>query len=111
MVEGDDIVFDKWTYKSGNYCQTEEECEELKQSLIVYNELKAYAEPDNAVWDGENHHWLIYYDYDYADIRVGRVFTIRYQTLSFSSGETAQAAIEAVGADKVKRHYLGIKED
>lgn len=43
---------DNWRYVSGNYFKTKEEAEEYRESLIAYNELKAFAEPDNALWDG-----------------------------------------------------------
>lgn len=106
-----ETAFEKWHYESGNYFKTKEEAEEYKESLIVYNELKAYAEPDDAVWDGDTAHWEIGYDYEACGIATPERHWRRHPELHFSSKEIAQAAIEAVGADKVKKFYIGIKED
>lgn len=101
---------DDWYYLSGNYFRTEEEAEEYKESLIVYNELKAYAEPDDAVWNGIEDHWCVKYDHLAEKINVDNWKVCKFVNLYFKSKEAAQAAIEAVGEERVKRHYLGIKE-
>lgn len=104
-------IGDKWRYESGNYFKTKEEAEYYKESLIVYNKLKAYAEPEDAVWDKYIGHWHVGWDANKQDIYIESASIYKHAELYFPTKKAAQAAIKAVGEEKIKRYYLGIKED
>lgn len=106
----DDSNFDR--ERIGNAFLTIEDAKFASERLKVIAELKKYAkEFSNEEWKNYD---LIKYciRYDYQNFRVfmGRCFFSKGAELYFETEEKAQEAIEAVGEDRVKKYYLGVKE-
>ena len=101
---------DKNRFSIGNCFKTREEVESNIEKLKVIAELKAFAEPKDRAWDGNNKH---YYFYLYADstskltIDYARFFM--NSTIYFKTAEMAKKAIEAVGEERIKKYYLGVE--
>ncbi|MBR6271373.1 MAG: hypothetical protein IKR26_04395 [Lachnospiraceae bacterium] len=106
-----DSEYDLDVYAHGNCFKTEEEARFEAERRKVIAELSDFAEGDEAVWDGNTGHWKIYYSFSEKKICYGRYFVMKEAVLYFPSAEAAKAAVEAVGEDRVKKYYLGIKED
>ena len=101
--------FDRDVSAMGNRFKTEEavkfECERRR----VITELKKYEEPKDRKWDGENNHCYFLWDY----IRNRFVYfyrsSVKGESIYFESEEKAKKAVESVGADRVKKYYLGVE--
>ncbi len=94
----------------GNVFKTEEEARFERERLKVLNQLKRLSD-DDQVWDGINLHYHIIYD------KVADMFEVHmnsYLILShgywFKSGESADAAIKAIGKDNLKKYVFNVKE-
>lgn len=97
----------------GNAFLTEEDAEFAKERLKVIAELKRYAkEFSDKEWReyASNGRWYIYYSYTASKIYVGMATFARDSQLYFESKEKAEEAIKAVGEERVKKYYLGVKE-
>ena len=105
-----DSGYDANVCTQGNCFKTKEEAEFEVERRKVIAELSDYAEGDEAVWDGTTGHWQIYYSFLFNRLSYNICFT-RTETLYFPSREAAEAAVKAVGEDRVKKYYLRIKED
>lgn len=96
----------------GNVFLTEEDAKFASERLKVIAELKKYAkEFSNEEWEKMNSpkHYLVY-DYDDYVVRICVVHFMKNNVIYFESEEKANEAIEAVGKDRVKKYYLGVKE-
>lgn len=82
-----------------------------KEFIKVWNELKAFAEPEDSKWEGNVDHYEILWDCISKRLDYSSVKFIRGTGLYFESKEKIEAAIAAVGENRVKKYYLGIKED
>lgn len=96
----------------GNMFLTFEDAEFARERLKVIAKLKKYAkEFSDEEWKNCN---LIKYSirYDCQNFRVypSCCFLSKGAELYFESTEKVQEAIEAVGEDRVKKYYLGVKE-
>jgi hypothetical protein len=94
----------------GNFFKTEEEAEETLEYFKVLHELKELAD-DDKTWDGENGHWGLDYDTfeDKIDISE-RLYDISGGAYYFKSKESAQAAVEKIGEERLKKYYFFIEE-
>ena len=96
----------------GNMFLTEEDAEFAIERLEVIAELKKYAkEFSDEEWLNQSivKHYIIF-DYEDHVINIGYVCFTKVSDIYFESEEKAQEAIEAVGEDRVKKYYLGVKE-
>ena len=104
-------MFDNWRYLSGNYFKARDEAGFYKESLLVYNELKEYAVPnDEQVWDGNMPHWYLCYDTIYHYIDATNSYFNKQNDLCFASRDIAKQAATAVGEDRVKKYYLKVND-
>jgi len=95
-------------YLIGNVFRTYEEAEFEVERLKVIAELSDFAEGDEAVWDGKTRHYYLFYR-NYK-VLTNFVTNESLGTLYFPSHEAARAAGQAVGADRIKKYYLRVKE-
>ena len=96
----------------GNVFLTEKDAEFAYVRLMVLTELKKYAkEFSDKEWMNQSivKHYIIF-DYEDHVINIGYVCFTKVSDIYFESEEKAQEAIEAVGEDRVKKYYLGVKE-
>ena len=97
----------------GNVFKTKEEAGFEVERLKVIHELRQYAEPRDAQWDGKNDHYYItcttFNSYENR-INVYSSPLYKHHDIYFSSFFRAWEAIEAVGKERVKKYYLGVKE-
>lgn len=103
---------DKNRLSIGNVFLTKENAEFAIERLKVIAELKKYAkEFSDEEWQNQSivKHYIIF-DYEDHVINIGYVCFTKVSDIYFESEEKAQEAIEAVGEDRVKKYYLGVKE-
>ena len=102
----------------GNCFRTREEAEFEVERLKVLAEMKKFAEPKDRDWDDNNEHWLIAINTNRSiaiNTNSGGVYytyaaTYKSNAIYFESQERAQECVKAIGADRIKKYYIGIKE-
>ena len=96
----------------GNVFLTKEDAKFAKERLKVIAELKKYAREfsDEEWMNNDLPKYHISFDYELRDFLIGVVFWHRGLDLYFETAEKANEAIEAVGEDRVKKYYLGVKK-
>ena len=95
-----------------NVFLTEEDAKFASERLKVIAELKKYAkEFSDEEWLNQSivKH-LIIFDYEDHAINIGYVCSTKVSDIYFESEEKAQEATKAVGEDRIKKYYLGVKE-
>lgn len=107
--EWDGGSVDNAMWRVGNCFRTKEEAEFALEQLKVIAQLKEYAEPEDVQWDLEKIHHTIIYENKSQKIEVGISCFYKHSELTFASKEDALAAVEAVGEERVKKYYLGVK--
>lgn len=103
---------DKNRLSIGNVFLTKENAEFAIERLKVIAELKKYAkEFSDEEWQNQSivKHYIIF-DYEDHVINIGYVCFTKVSDIYFESEEKAKEAIEAVGEERVKKYYLGVKE-
>lgn len=105
-----DGISDDELYALGNIFPSQKAADFEVERRRVIAELSDFAEGDDAVWDGNQCHYSLWYDYiaDRVDWNVDQCY--KRGNLYFPSKEAALAAIEAVGEDRIKKYYLGVRE-
>lgn len=95
----------------GNVFLTEEDAEFAVERLKVIAELKKYAkEFSDGEWkDNKIQKYYIIYQYSGDYIRSILTYTSKENVLYFESKEKIQEAIDAVGEDRIKKYYFGVK--
>lgn len=95
----------------GNVFLTEEDAEFAVERLKVIAELKKYAkEFSDGEWkDNKTQKYYIVYRYSGDYIRSILTYTSKDNVLYFESPEKAQEAIDAVGEERIKKYYFGVK--
>ena len=111
----EDWESDRRRLASGNIFKTQEDAEFFAEQLRVYAELRKFAEPKTRPWDCVTYHYYIACDCDESgkfEDPTPRYYvsTNRGAELYFESEERAKKAIDAVGADRVKKYYLHIED-
>ena len=96
----------------GNVFLTEEDAKFASERLKVIAELKKYAkEFSDEEWMDKNlPKYYIGLEYECRGLSCYMAHWMRGLDLYFESEEKAQEAIEAVGEDRIKKYYLGVKE-
>lgn len=100
-----DREFDDQLLAIGNVFSTEEEGEFEVERRKVITELSKYA--TDFVKCAKN--WTIYWSHPDGEMAFDFQDFAQYHELYFASKEIALQAVEAVGADRVKKFYLGVK--
>ena len=91
-----------WVLKEGNrYFAVEK--------LKVLAEMRKFAEPKDREWDGFNEHWTIGYDTENGEIFAELYLTYKFNRIYFETKQQAQACVNAVGKERIKRYYLEVK--
>lgn len=95
----------------GNVFLTEEDAEFARERLKVIAELKKYAkEFSDEEWkDSKTKKYYIIYKYSGDYIKSILTYTSKDNVLYFESPEKAQEAIDAVGEERIKKYYFGVK--
>ena len=95
----------------GNAFLTEEDAEFARERLKVIAELKKYAkEFSDGEWkDNKTQKYYIVNRYSGDYIRSILTYTSKDSVLYFESPEKIQQAIDAVGEDRIKKYYFGVK--
>lgn len=96
----------------GNVFLTEEDAKFASERLKVIAELKKYAkEFSDEEWkNGIRAKYCIRFDWTANKVIIYRIFAMKGVEICFETGKKAKEAIEAVGEDRVKKYYLGVKE-
>lgn len=102
--------------KIGNVFLTEEDAGYTRERLIVIDELKRYAkEFSDEEWKSGCQKYEIILDNRSLNNRkvtvtVTAVYYLKGFCLYFESEEKAKEAIKAVGEERIKKYYFGVKE-
>ena len=94
----------------GNCFRTEEEAEFKLEQLKVLHELEQLAD-DDLEWDNSNRHYAIEYDHIYDKFDIGFWCARSDCQFHFKSEDSAQAAIDKIGEDRLKKYYFCIPEE
>ena len=96
----------------GNAFLTEEDAEFAREHLKVITELKKYAkEFSDEEWSNPTiPKYVIYLSSQDYRMDITSHYSVRYPFLYFESKEKAQEAIDAVGEERIKKYYFGVKE-
>ena len=101
---------DEELYAFGNVFSTQEAAEFEVERRKVIAELSDYAEDEDMVWDGNTKHWTIVWNTCAEAIIMDYHVYFTLPLLYFPSEEAARAAVKAVGEERVKKYYLGVRE-
>jgi hypothetical protein len=93
----------------GNVFRTEGEARFALERLKVLAEMKKFAEPFDAGWYGNAVHYYIFYSVRDKCLDVDNNLLMRSGKLYFTSEKRARECIEAVGEDRIKEFYIGVK--
>lgn len=106
------IDTDKERLNIGNGFLTKENAKFARECLKVIAELKKYAkEFSDGEWkDNKTQKYYIVYRYSGDYIRSILTYTSKDSVLYFESPEKIQEAIDAVGEERIKKYYFGVKE-
>ena len=107
-----DDISDHNRLSIGNISLTEEAAEFARERLKVIAELKKYAkEFSDEEWSNTTILKYVIYliSQDYR-MYITSHYSVRYPFLYFESKEKAQEAIDAVGEERIKKYYFGVKE-
>lgn len=106
--EGD--MDDRGSMSIGNFFRTKEEAEFELERLKVIHELKQFAD-DVIEWDSQNVHYCIYYvKEDGGKLDIDYNVLDKHAEIYFATLKDAQKAIDKIGADRIKKFYLRVKE-
>lgn len=95
----------------GNAFRTQEEAEFKTEQLKVLHELEQLADDDQI--DAYNdYHYMLMYDFDESAVKINGIVCagFMYGTHYFKTKKSAQAAIDKIGEDRLKKYYFGVKE-
>ena len=104
---------DNYRLSVGNVFLTKEDAEFAGERLKVIAELKKYEkEFSYEEWRSANtQKYYLYYNWTNDEVNTDYNYFSSYgNQLLFESGEKAQEAINAVGEDRIKKYYFGVKE-
>ena len=104
---------DEERYSIGNCFKIKEDAEFAVEKLKVITELKRFAEENNPPefkQNSFNKKWILAIRLGSDKIESIWVHSI-YPMISFATEEIANAAINKVGIDRLKKYYLGISTE
>lgn len=90
----------------GSLFPTEEEAVWEREHRKVLHEMKQYARE----FVRKEDNCSIYYDYESEIIRIQYWYIAQHALLYFDSEEKAQACIDAIGEERLKKYYFNVKE-
>lgn len=108
-------VYGNGRYSIGNCFKTKEEAEFAREKLKVIAELKRFAQEHNE-YEIDLKNFSQYKYYIYIDLEDKKFFiSYNYRTLIgnniyFTSEEIAKKAIDAIGADRLKKYYFEVED-
>ena len=105
-----DTTADQTSMSIGNVFRTAEEAEFAIEKLKVVRELKIFAEPTDAVWDGLTHYHL-YFSWRNSRLDIGLAYLAKRSDIYFATEADAKAAILYVGEDRIKKYYLEVADE
>lgn len=105
-----DNSFDIYRRSIGNAFRTEEEAEFMVERLEVIAELKRYAKGYKFIPGQYN--WDINYTTANTDenIYIAYAISVVEPNIYFATEEDAQAAIDAIGEDRLKKYYFMMED-
>ena len=111
QYQWDNDAFDRGKLSIGNIFRTQEDAEFMLERLKVLAELRRLAKGFVPDWrDTNQKKWYLCCDVG-GSIHCDYTYGISYGVpVYFQSREDAQAAIEAVGAERLKRYYFMVGE-
>lgn len=110
-VRWDGDAWDNTKYKIGNCFKTREEAEFQAERLRVLAEMREFEESSDREWNCRNPHYFISYNIRMEKMEINYAYTVKDNNIYFETEEKARECILKVGADRIKRFYLRIKED
>lgn len=104
--------FEGAKFSIGNGFLTEEDAEFARERLKVIAELKNYAKEfsDDEWRNGNKAKYLFYRSFPDNRIYITATYLAHYPCLYFESMEKAKQAFDAVGKDRIKKYYFGVRE-
>lgn len=108
-----DTLYDENCWKFGNYYNTKEEAEFVKQKQLVYQELKKYAlEQNTGEIDWENYLQIKYFIYCNTKSNDLGIMDVSKRKITgqvyFTSEKIAENAIKYIGEDRIKKYLFEI---
>lgn len=91
----------------GNCFRTQEKAEFAVERLKVIRELREFAERDSAPPNRAKYY--LAYNHNIDKICIENFYNTVFSDIHFEKSEIAVRAIEAVGADRIKKYYFNIK--
>lgn len=105
---------DNKLYLIGNCFKTEEDARFEIERLKVIAELKRFAEEHNEGiidWkNGETDKYFIYYCESNEDLHTDRNLICKHDDIYFTSVKIAQAAIDSIGKNRLKKYYFCVED-
>ena len=107
-----DFSSDKDRLEFGNMFKTREEAEFKREQLKVMHELEELAD-DNQPWDNfsEDSHYYLLYNSVKSQVEIGASYMANITPFYFNTFQSAKAAIDKIGEDRLKKYYFCIPED
>ena len=112
----DDDDIDKRFLSIGNCFQTEEQAEFMAEKLRVIHELEKFAYENNEEeidWNNsEQRKYYLYFDYaDMSIVSCDSYSKCQHIPLAvyFTSKEIADKSIKAIGEERLKKYYFGVR--
>lgn len=111
-TEWDNMTEEFQMLEIGNVFRTQEEAEFKTEQLKVLHELEQLAD-DDQIDAYKNYHYILIYDFDEFAVKIDDIVCagFMYGTHYFKSKESAQAAIDKIGEDRLKKYYFCIPEE
>ena len=110
--DDDDTVY-KYRWKTSNCYQTKAECEFEREQAKVEAALKNFAKEHNEPIEwGKCDQFRFFIGWNFYNAQIcikSRDGYLKDKNIYFSSEEIAEAAVRAVGADRVKKYYLEVE--
>lgn len=112
----DDDDTDKRFLSLGNCFQTKEQAEFMAEKLKVIHELEKFAYENNEEeidWNNsEQRKYYLYFDYtDMSIVSCDSYSKCQHIPLAvyFTSNEIADKSIKAIGEERLKKYYFGVR--
>ena len=105
-------VVDMCRLSIGNVFLTREDAEFEVERLKVIAELKKYAKEfsDDEWSNSDMEKCVIYRSIQDNRVYILKTYTVQYPCLLFENKEKAEEAIKAVGEERIKKYYFGVRE-
>lgn len=106
----DDDGYDSRLQSIGNMFKTKEEAEFKLEQLKVLHELEKLTDDDQE-WDGNHRHYAIKYLRDLNKFNIEYWVTDQHCQFYFKSYDSALAAINKIGENRLKKYYFCVPEN